>query len=245
MGRKEIIIFDNINQISDFAVNKWEEVFSKAVSDKGIFYVALSGGGTPLDFYHKLSCFKHFLPWDKAEVFLVDERFVPIDDLASNWRLIEDNLLKHVEVLEGNIHQPPVYESDREKAAAIYEDEVRKAFNLKERQIPRFDLIILGIGEDGHTASLFPGMPVWEGYDNRLFIAVKSEKIAYERLSMTMPVINNAENIIFLVNGRNKAAVLKRIIEEEQCDLPAAKVKPVDGNLFFLIDREAATYLSV
>jgi 6-phosphogluconolactonase len=238
---KEILIFKDVSQLFDYAVEKWKEFCGDAIKNKGSFEVALSGGKTPIGLYRKLAGLKDSLPWDKTHIFMVDERLVPFDNSASNYRMIYETLLTHIYIPAENIH--PIPTDDTPQASAIsYEKDLIRHFKLKPGEAPEFDLILLGIGEDGHTASLFPDTPLFKE-ETCLAVAVFSPN-RRERISLTLRVINNAKNIIFLVTGNNKAHIISEILEKDNKDLPASMVRPRHGRLFFLIDEQAASCLS-
>ena len=239
---KEVLVFPDIGRVSDFALKRWRTIIAKALNDRDHCTLALSGGKTPLDFYRKLSCRKETLPWEKIHIFLVDERFVPFSHSESNYGMIKENLFRNISIPEKNIHPIYVRETNPRSSAEAYEKDLKMFFALKEGEFPRFDLIMLGIGEDGHTASLFPESP-WLAETNRLAVGGTIRKLERERISITLPVINNARNIIFLVSGRKKAPILKEVLEGDNSRLPAARVKPPRGKTLFLIDTEAGIYL--
>jgi 6-phosphogluconolactonase len=244
LGNRKILIFKDIEEISNFIIKKWFEIAKRAIKEKGRFTVALSGGKTPQTLYQKLAELKDSLPWDKTEIFLVDERFVPCEDSENNYRMINQTLLSRIKIPEKNIHPISTKEKTPKASARKYEEELTSYFKLKKGEFPRFDLILLGMGEDGHTASLFPDTTALTETEH-FVIAVSPPDISKkERISLTLPVINNADNVIFLITGVHKAKVLKEVIEDKNCKLPAAMVSPEKGMLFFLIDKAAALYLS-
>jgi 6-phosphogluconolactonase len=240
---RKTLVFRNSKAMTDCAVNKWIEISTTSVAEQGYFAVALSGGKTPLDFYRKLSACKRPLPWDKTHIFFADERFVPLDDKESNYRLIQKYLLSHITIPEENVHPIPTDEDRLELSAKEYEDDLRTFFALNKDALPAFDLIMLGIGEDGHTASLFPGASSLRETE-RLAIPVITDRSPSERISLTLPVINNAKNIFFLVKGKKKAGMIKALLQGSASSLPAAQVKPARGTIFFLMDQEAASLLA-
>ena len=241
--KRNILIFDKYDQISDFAVEKWEEISSDAIRSKDFFAVALSGGKTPVNFYEKLSNYRKGFFWDKTHIFLVDERFVPFDHEQSNYRMIKEHLLNGLKLPMENIHSISTQEDTSEKSSENYEKHLRDFFKLKAGEIPAFDLVMLGIGEDGHTASLFPRTSSLRE-NRRLVVPVSLDRLENKRISITLPVINNARNIIFLVSGYDKAQVMKEILEEKNMMLPASRVNPEKGKVFFLMDEKAASLLS-
>ncbi len=240
---REILIFENGDELSDFALEKWREISGKAIKDRESFAVALSGGKTPVGFYRKLAGLQDDLSWNKTDVFLVDERFVPFDSDESNYGMIKDKLLNRVRIPAGKVHPVSTGEDSLQAAAKKYEGDLKEFFKLNVGEFPEFDLIMLGIGEDGHTASLFPGTSSLTE-NERLAIAVDLNKLKNKRISLTLPVINNAKNIIFLISGHNKAKALREILEGKEKLLPASRVKPGKGRVFFLLDKSAGAYLS-
>jgi 6-phosphogluconolactonase len=242
--RRNVRVFDRKDDISSFIINTWREISQEAIERKGAFSAALSGGKTPVDLYRKLSGVKEMLPWDKTNIFLVDERFVPLEHRDSNYRMLKETLLDHIPIPQGNIHPIPTDRPTPRTSAMAYEEDLKKFFRLSENQFPEFDLLLLGIGEDGHIASLFPGTPV---LDDTIHVAapVSMDEIRHARITLTLPVINNAKHIVFLVVGKNKAFVLQKIIDQEDTSLPASMVHPNKGNLIFVIDREASSQLSL
>ena len=238
-----IFVFDRYDKISDFAVKKWEEISADAIRDKDFFAVALSGGKTPAGFYEKLSNHRKGFLWNKTHIFLVDERFVPSHHEESNYRMIKHHLLDGLRIPTQNIHSISTQEDTPEKSSESYEKDLRNFFQLKSGEIPAFDLVMLGIGEDGHIASLFPRTSSL-AESRRLVVPVNRDRLSDKRISITLPVINNAENIIFLVSGYNKAQVMKEILEEKNMMLPASRVNPGKGKVFLLMDEKAASLLS-
>jgi 6-phosphogluconolactonase len=241
-NRKQIIIFKTIDGIADFVIVQWETLSEKAIKRKGYFSVALSGGKTPVSLYKKLS-HKKKLPWDRTHIFMVDERFVPYENKENNFHMINNALLDHVSIPKGNIHHIDTGKDTPQMAAKQYELDLL-AFFMTNANPPRFDLILLGIGKDGHTASLFPSAQAVKDNKHLAAAAAPLNKTGNERITITFPVINNAENIMFLVTGRRKAKIVKEVIDGK-CDLcPASMVKPEKGKLFFLLDESAGSLLS-
>lgn len=209
----------------------------EAIGGSGRFAVALAGGSTPEATYRLLARdYADRLDWSKVYVFFGDERTVPPDHEDSNYRMAREALLDHVPI--GGVHRmrgelPP------EEAARSYEEELREFFGPDE--VPGFDLILLGIGEDGHTASLFPNTPALDVTD-RWAVENPVEKLDTVRLTLTAPVINAAKTVIFLVAGEGKAEALREILEGEADPhyYPAKLIRPASGAIW-MVDRAAAS----
>jgi len=238
MGQKRALhSFKKSAEAYDFLVNLWESISSWAIAERGRFTVALSGGRTPGDFFRRLAG-KPDLPWEKTHIFQVDERFVSKSDNKSNLLLITETLTNRVSIPDDNVHPIATEGITPEESANEYEVELRRFFHAGK--LPRFDLIMLGIGEDGHTASLFPESPcLYE--TERLVLAVVTKGFPRERISLTLPVINNARSVVFLVIGKNKAPVIKEILEKNNSLLPAALVRPMNGTLIFILDQRVSS----
>lgn len=235
-------IFPTQRALDDFMLGKWEEVSRSAVRRRGRFAVALSGGRTPVSFYERLAFSGRTMPWGKTDVFLTDERCVPADHPDRNYRMIGEKLLGRVPIPLKNLHPMPA-DLEPGMAAECYEKEMKTFFGLKDGEFPRFDLVLLGLGEDGHTASLFPGDAAL-AETRRLAVAVVRPAPDHHRISLTLPVINGADVIVFLVAGAKKAAVLKAVLEGPPDGLPAVLVRPGKGWPMFLSDREAGALLT-
>ena len=239
---KKVLIFRTIGLLSDFVIAQWREISEKAIKEKGRFTVALSGGSTPVFLYKKLSQ-ENVLPWKKTHIFMVDERFVPYEDDKNNLSMINRTLLIHLNIPKENIHPIATDEKTPAASAAKYEKKLISFFRTSGSGLPQFDLILLGIGEDGHTASLFPQTKSVRE-EKRLTVAVSPKsKTKKDRITITLPLISNAENIMFLVTGENKAKIVKEVIEKKKSLLPAAMVKPENGRLLFLLDEGAGRLL--
>jgi 6-phosphogluconolactonase len=201
--------------------------------------MALSGGHTPRLLFDVLTQERfRDLPWAKTELFWVDERYVPLDHADSNYRLAREALLDHVPIPKESIHPMPTAAGAPAVDAAAYEALLRQAFLRQAfpgQDWPRLDLVLLGLGEDGHTASLFPGAAAL--LERRRWVcASQSPKGIRDRITLTLPVLNAARQKLFLVCGKSKAAVLKRALESsEEPPLPAGLIKEA----VFLVDREA------
>ena len=242
INNKEILIFKNSDQMVESAIKKWTEIADGAIKQRGLFTVALSGGSTPVTLYKELSGTD--LKWDNTHIFIVDERFVPFDHRDSNYRMIHETLLSNINIPEQNIHPVPTGKGSADESARSYERDLQSFFNVSFGGIPEFDLVVLGLGEDGHTASLFPGSTTLADNDHLVLSAASPDRSGHERITMTFPLINNSRNILFLVTGSNKAEVVKDVLENIDCTLPSANVKPIKGMLYFLLDSKAASLLT-
>ncbi len=214
---------------------------ASAIASRGRFAIALSGGSTPQPLYERLAAspWRDRTDWSRWHVFWSDERLVPADDPCSNQRLAQQALLGHVPIPAAQIHRVPIDAGPPEVVAAAYEGELRASFLLDDGSLPRFDLILLGLGSDGHTASLFPGAPALDER-RRLVVATPPGSLppAVDRVTFTLPVLNAARAIVFLVSGADKAEALRRVLAGDQ-SLPAARVQPTDGELHWLVDQAA------
>ena len=222
-----------------------------AIAARGRFSVALSGGATPLRFFSALASRVQArapgataVAWDQVHVFWGDERAVPPDHPASNFRAARGLLLAHVGIPDTNIHRIEG-ELDPGEAAAGYAEVLRRYFGLGPGAWPTFDLIFLGLGPDFHTASLFPGSPALDERE-RLVVATWVPAVNAHRITLTPPVINHARAVMFLATGEEKATPLREVLETEADPRrrPAQVVQPVDGELIWLVDRAAAAELS-
>jgi 6-phosphogluconolactonase len=223
-----------------------------AVAERGRFTVALSGGSTPKDLYHLLADpeepFRARLPWKEIHFFWGDERHVPPDHADSNYRMARETLLDPMSIPPENIHRILAENPDAAAAAAQYEAELRLFFSTPAdapEAWPRFDLVLLGLGPEGHTLSLFPGSPALHERE-RWVVAPWVEKLQTFRITLTPPVVNHAAAVLFLVAGDEKEDALHAILEEVgDADLyPARIVRPEAGDLLWLLDRAAAKRLS-
>jgi 6-phosphogluconolactonase len=241
----EIRVLTTPQELFAAAAELVAELATEAVAKRGRFTIALSGGSTPKSLYTLLATnARTSLPWDRMFFFWGDERHVPPTNNDSNYRMACEALLTKIPVPKENIFRVPAEKSDAALAAQEYEQTLRQFFHVAEG-VPRFDLILLGMGPDGHTASLFPGTAGLQE-KSRLVIANWVEKLKTNRLSLTYPVLNAAACVVFLVSGTDKAAVLKMVLEEDVPgeQYPAKLVRPSNGKLIWMLDRAAASGLS-
>jgi 6-phosphogluconolactonase len=219
---------------------------TSAIGQRGRFTIALAGGSTPRNLYTLIAAnASASLPWDQMFFFWGDERHVPPDDPESNYRMAQETLLSKVPVPAANIFRIPSENPDAAAAAEAYEQTLRKFFELAPGEFPRFDLILLGMGPDGHTASLFPESAALQE-TSRLVVANWVEKLKASRITLTLPVLNAACCVVFLVSGMDKAAVLHEVLEDNAPaeKYPSKLVQPSEGKLIWLVDRAAASELS-
>lgn len=237
----EVRVFENVAGLMEATAQEILKAAQQAVSEHGRFTWALSGGSTPRGLYRLLASgpFRDLMPWEAIHFFWGDERHVPPDHPESNFRMAREAMLDAVPVPPGNVHRIRAEEPDAERAAAEYEDELRSFFDLAQGEWPRFDLILLGLGKDGHTASLFPGGTAVHERE-RLVVAVIAPGV---RITLTPPVLNNAGRAVFLVSGEDKAQALQSVIEGER-NPERYPAQAVEGNRLWMMDRPAARLLA-
>jgi 6-phosphogluconolactonase len=217
-----------------------------AVAQRGRFTIALSGGSTPRNLYTLIAAnASTTLPWDQMFFFWGDERHVPPDSPDSNYRMAKEALLSKVPIPAANIFPIPAENPDASEAAETYEQTLQKFFAVAPGEFPRFDLILLGMGPDGHTASLFPETAALQE-KSRLVVANWVEKLGSSRITFTPPLLNAARCVAFLVSGADKAAALHEVLEGNAPaeKYPSRLVQPRDGKLIWFVDRAAASGLS-
>ena len=242
----EIRVLTTPQELFAAAADEVIRTANEAVTERGRFTIALSGGSTPKSLFHLLATnARTTLPWDRMFFFWGDERHVPPTDPDSNYRMADEAMLSKVPVAAGNVFRMAAENPDAADVALAYEKTLRKFFQLAPAEVPRFDLILLGMGPDGHTASLFPGTAALQE-KSRLVVANWVNKLKTNRLSFTLPVLNAARCVTFLVSGTDKAGVLKTVLEEDVPgeQYPAKLVQPKDGKLIWLVDRAAASALA-
>ncbi len=216
-----------------------------AIAQRGRFTIALSGGSTPRNLYTLIAAnASASQPWDQMFFFWGDERHVPLNDPDSNYRMAKETLLSKVPIPPANIFPVPAENPDAAAAAQAYEETLRKFFALAPGDFPRFDLILLGMGPDGHMASLFPETAALQE-KSRLVVANWVEKLNNSRITFTLPVLNAARCVAFLVSGADKAAVLHEVLEGKAPGekYPSKLVRPSAGKLIWFVDRAAASEL--
>ena len=244
----EVLRFEDAEAVALAAAEAFAQACHRAVEARAVFRVALSGGSTPRRI-HSLLCLpplRDEIGWDRVEIFWGDERSVPPGDPESNYRMARETLLDEIRIDEERVHRMPAEREDLVAAARDYQDEIARSFGARsEGRPPRFDLILLGMGEDGHTASLFPGTDAL-AERKRWVVANEVPQLETSRMTLTYPLINAARDIVFVVTGDAKAKMLARVIEGpgEIESLPSRGVQPEEGGLRYLVDAAAASRLS-
>jgi 6-phosphogluconolactonase len=241
--RMEVRVFPDLTALSRAAAEFFGALSKKAIAARGGFSIAISGGSTPLPLYTLLgsSPWRENIDWKHVHVFWADERCVPPDHRESNFKLADDTFIARAAIPDENIHRIDG-EIEADQAALKYEQELRAFFGAAP--YPVFDLVLLGVGEDGHTASLFPGNAVVQERE-RFAVAVHLDAPRLSRVTLTLPVLNHAAEILFLVSGGAKAGVVQAIAGKNNPDqYPAGFVHPTHGAMTWFVDAEAAVGLS-
>jgi len=241
-------LFSTCAEIASYASHEVARIAAEASSARGVFSIALAGGSTPKMLYALLAehpTLRNSLPWDKMQVFFGDERHVGPGHADSNFQMATDAMLSKVPLRPEQIHRIKGEYPDTAQAAAEYEDVIRSQFDLKTGNFPRFDLLLLGMGNEGHTLSLFPGTKALHE-TQRIVTRNWVGKLYTDRITLTAPAANAAANIFFLVTGSDKACALKAVLEgpHEPEQLPSQMIQPTNGSLSWLLDAAAGSMLS-
>ena len=245
---REVQILPDAAAIARRAAEKIVESAATAVKERGVFTISLAGGSTPKALYTLLAtdpAFKSKMPWDKTQFFFGDERHVPPDDSESNFRMANESMLSKLSLKPEQVLRIKAEYEDAEKAAKEYEQTLRSWFKLSDGQLPRFDVLLLGMGEEGHTLSLFPGTRAL--HDNgRLVMSNWVGKFFTTRITTTAPVASNSALVIFMITKADKALALKAVLEGpyEPEQLPSQLIQPKNGKLLWLVDTTAASKLA-
>jgi 6-phosphogluconolactonase len=239
----DISIFKNIESLSREAANLFIEQAARSITERNRFLVALNGGSTPTRLFQLLaSIYKDKVDWSKVHIFWGDERCVPYDDPGSSYGQARDAFLSHVSIPDINIHCVNTDLAPAE-AANVYALTL-KQFASPPLDFPRFDLIYLGLGEDGHTASLFPGSSV-DVTESTLPVTAHYQDRPANRITLTQRVFNQARMIVFMATGEKKAATLAEVLSDRYNPelYPAQRIDPKDGELIWLVDEDATSRL--
>ena len=237
--KEKIRIQVDYETLSKNAAEHIFQLIQSTLKDQDIFSLALAGGGTPAKLYELLgSLYAERISWEKVYLFWGDERNVPHDHQDSNYRSAKEQLLDKIEIPAGNIFPVPVAPASVTTAAQEYENRLREFF---QTDLPEFDLILLGIGDDGHTASLFPGSEALNEEKKWVAPSMAPDE-PKERITLTFPVLNNAKNVYFLVRGKSKSAAVNNALSDNggKNVCPAAYVQPETGEVLWWLDTEAA-----
>lgn len=237
---KQIEVLSDSNRLIQRSLELVLEKLKQAITERDVATIALSGGSTPKPLYAALA--QQDLPWEKLQIFWGDERYVPHDHPDSNARMARQAWLDQVPIPAANIHPIPTDETDPATAAARYDRELREFFNLNRSEIPHIDVMLLGMGDDGHTASLFPHTDALQVCDRLVTVGNKDGQ---PRITMTVPIINESRNILFIVAGENKQAALAQIFapDPDTSIYPASLIHPEYGELWWLLDQAAGANL--
>jgi 6-phosphogluconolactonase len=236
-------IYPDVDTLSVAAAMEFVRLARLAIQARGRFDVALAGGSTPRNVYQQLaSAQAAALPWEQVHLFFGDERSVGPDDPQSNFRMVRESLLSNPAVRP--ITHRIASEQPAEAAASLYEVELQRHFNTQPGSHPQFDLILLGVGTDGHTASLFPNTTAL-AETVRAVVANNVPQLRTERITLTFPVLNQARQVLFLAAGTDKSSILEKVLRgTDGLDVyPAQKVKPMEGSLGWIVDAAAASGL--
>ncbi len=238
-------VYPDPQALAQVAAGHFAERVAQAVEKRGRARIAISGGSTPKATFALLAQepYASRVPWDKLELFFVDERTVGPDDPDSNYRMTREQLLGKVPLAPERVYRIEG-ELDPEEAAARYESTIRREFRLEGAEAPRFDAVWLGMGDDGHTASIFPHTEGVHEIGRIAFANHVPQKDTW-RISLSAPVINEALEVVFLIAGDDKAAPLERVLygEPDPEETPAQLIQPRNGSLLFLLDEKAAAKL--
>lgn len=243
----EIKEFKNIDALSEKAAEFFIAIAKKEINYKGFFTVALAGGNSPKKIYNLLAKkFAKKIDWNKVFIFWGDDRYIPHTDRESNYKMVYDNLISKINIPQQNIFRIPVEIYPPENSALLYEKIMKKFFFTvrqvdSDKQLPIFDLIMLGIGVDGHTASLFPGHRA-VNEQKRWVVHVKAHArvTLRDRITITIPVINNAKNVMFVISGAGKGKIIKNILENKDKGkiYPASRINLKEGQTVWFIDKK-------
>lgn len=244
MSNRKVIVLDNAEALYKRAAEEIVHISGEAICTHGQFTLCLTGGRTPEETYRLMATkFALSVDWKEVQFYWGDERCVPPDDPASNFGMANRAMLAYLTLKPEQIHRIRG-EDAPERAAAEYEQDLRDSFSLEAGEYPRFDLMLLGLGENAHIASLFPNHAALRS--EGLAVAVEVEAAQQHRVTLTAPVINNSARVIFIVGGEGKAQAVKNVLEGERNPqlYPAQIVAPSDGEALWLLDKTAASLLS-
>jgi 6-phosphogluconolactonase len=246
--QREVYILKDNAAIARRAAEIFVKLAQSAITRNGSFTVALAGGSTPKLLYSLLATdtdLRAKVPWDKMQLFFGDERHVGPDDAQSNFKMASEHMITKAPLKPEQVHRIKGEYPDPERAAKEYEQDLRAHFHLKDAELPRLDLVLAGMGDEGHTLSLFPGTKALHA-QGRTVVRNWVGKLYTERITITAPAANNAEMILFMVAGKEKVLALKGVLEGpyEPEQLPAQLLQPTNGKLLWLVDEAAGSMLT-
>lgn len=239
----DLRIFANSTELNRAATDAFAQLTNRAIAEKGRFTVALAGGNTPRAIYQLLAAnYRERIDWRRVHFFWGDERYVPSHDSDSNYRMVRESLFDHVPILAENVHRMPTEFIQPETAAQNYEKTLQ---DFWPASLPHFDLIQLGLGPDGHIVSLFPNSPLLQEELRLVVVVTDSPKPPPTRLTLTLPVINQAAQVHFFVTGVEKAEALRSTLKgpHDPQKFPAQAVQPQNGQVTWWVDEKAASLL--
>jgi 6-phosphogluconolactonase len=245
MAKPQLIVLDKAEDLFVRATEEIVHISGEAICTHGQFSWCLTGGHTPADIYSLIATRFHLsVDWKAVHIFWGDERCVPPDNPDSNYGMANRTMLSKLNLDPGRIHRMHG-EDDPDLAAGEYEDELRSFFSVQKGEFPRFDLVLLGMGDNVHIASLFPGIPAIHE-KRRMVVAVDVDAPERKRLTLTPPVLNNAARVMFIVSGQGKAQAVKTALEgpRDPDKYPAQLIDANQGEVMWLLDRPAASLLS-
>jgi 6-phosphogluconolactonase len=248
LAQHEVVILPDATALTRRAAEEFLKCANEAVAQRGTFAVSLAGGSTPKALYSLLAddpSFRSKMPWGRTHFFFGDERHAPPDSPESNFHMANEALFSKGLVKPEQITRIKGEYGDTEKAALEYEQALRAYFKLKDGEYPRFDLVLLGMGDEGHTLSLFPGTKALQA-SNRIVVRNWVGKLFTDRITLTAPAANQANCVLFSVTRSDKALALKAVLEGpyEPEQLPAQLIQPVNGKVLWLVDQAAGSKLA-
>jgi 6-phosphogluconolactonase len=240
-------VFQDTDELARDVAERFIQISNEAVSQRGTAIIALAGGSTPKRLYQLIASdgYRDRIPWDRIHFFLGDERYVPLNHEDSNYRMVREALFDHINIPQGNLH-PVQTELDASEAAKRYEKEIRRVTGIEHPdKVPAFDLVLLGIGGDGHTASLFPGTDALDQHE-RLVTENWVPQQESMRISLTIPLLQAARKTILMATGSDKCEAVQRTVEGERNiqETPCQILREADGPVTFALDEAAASRLS-
>lgn len=238
--RGRIEVAPDAAAVAAAVAREFESAVWAAVGERGHAAVALAGGKTPRSAYELLAkpTLRDSIPWSRVDLFFGDERCVPTDHADSNYRMAREALLDRVPIPASRVHRMEAERADLERAAEEYESKLRAICDAKDTEPPRLDLVLLGMGSDGHTASLFPGSPLL--LEAHRMVGVGPSPNGTRRMSLTFPALNAARAVLFAATGADKAPALRAVLRGEPGAPPSASVSPPEGSLLWILDAPLA-----